>query len=111
MCSHEIGVSLGATVFSHRPGYKGHLTIDPDSEIVTATTVTAANSGDADPAEQLLAGDLPEPADRGGHSDEPPGGDAAAGTVDRSMPHSAASGDDGEVDAKNGVATTVGGIR
>jgi Transposase DDE domain len=85
-------------------GYKGHLAIDPDSEIVTATTVTAANSGDADPAEQLLAVDLPEPADRGGHRDEPPDRDAAAGTVHRGMPHSAVSGGGGEVDAKNGVA-------
>ena len=46
-------------------GYKGHLAADPDSEIITATTVTAANAGDADPAEELLAEDLPEPASRG----------------------------------------------
>src|ERR1700739_2339154 len=39
-------------------GYKGHLALDPDSEIVTATTVTAANTGDADPATALLADDL-----------------------------------------------------
>ena len=31
-------------------GYKGHVAIDPDSEIVTATEVTAANAGDAEPA-------------------------------------------------------------
>ena len=47
-------------------GYKGHLALDPDSEIITATTVTAANAGDADPAEDLLADDLPEPASEGG---------------------------------------------
>ena len=35
-------------------GYKGHLAIDPDSEIITATAVTAGNVGDAVPAEQLL---------------------------------------------------------
>ena len=29
-------------------GYKGHLAADPDSEIITATDVTAANAGDAD---------------------------------------------------------------
>jgi hypothetical protein len=40
-------------------GYKGHVALDPDSEIVTATTVTAANTGDADPATALLADDLP----------------------------------------------------
>ena len=61
-------------------GYKGHLAADPDSEIVTATTVTAANSGDADPAEDLLAEDLPEPVPDG--SDDPDGdgrGDSGGG--------------------------------
>jgi hypothetical protein len=43
---------------SHRSfgGYKGHIAIDPDSEIVTATGVTAGNSGDAEAAEGLIAG-------------------------------------------------------
>jgi hypothetical protein len=36
-------------------GYKGHIAVDPDSEIITATTVTPGNSGDADAAEALLA--------------------------------------------------------
>ena len=40
-------------------GYKGHLAIDPDSEIITATTATAGNSGDAEVAEDLLADVLP----------------------------------------------------
>ena len=31
-------------------GYKGHVGIDPDSEIITATTVTAGNAGDASAA-------------------------------------------------------------
>ena len=37
---------------SHRgfDGYKGHIAVDPDSEIITATTVTAGNIGDAQPA-------------------------------------------------------------
>ncbi len=39
-------------------GYKGHVGIDPDSEIITATTVTAGNVGDAGAATALLAGDL-----------------------------------------------------
>jgi hypothetical protein len=38
-------------------GYKGYLAIDPDSEIVTATEVTAAN---AEPTADLLADDLPD---------------------------------------------------
>ena len=36
-------------------GYKGHIASDPDSEIITATEATAANSGDAEVAESLLA--------------------------------------------------------
>jgi hypothetical protein len=35
-------------------GYKGHVAIDPDSEIVTDTAVTAANAGDASVAEALI---------------------------------------------------------
>jgi Transposase DDE domain/Transposase domain (DUF772) len=44
-------------------GYKGHVAIDPDGELITATAVAAANVGDAAVAEQLLAGDLPEPSE------------------------------------------------
>ena len=36
-------------------GYKGHLGVDPDSEIITATTVTPGNAGDASAAEDLIA--------------------------------------------------------
>lgn len=36
-------------------GYKGHIAIDPDTEIITATTVTAANVGDGECAAELLA--------------------------------------------------------
>jgi Transposase DDE domain/Transposase domain (DUF772) len=35
-------------------GYKGHVGIDPDSEIITATTVTPGNVGDASAAEDLI---------------------------------------------------------
>jgi hypothetical protein len=38
---------------------KGHIAIDPDSEVITATTVTAGNTGDAASAGDLLARDLP----------------------------------------------------
>ena len=37
-------------------GYKGHVSVDPDSELVVATAVTAGNVADAQVAEQLLAG-------------------------------------------------------
>ncbi len=40
-------------------GYKGHIAIDPDREIITATGVTPGNCGDAEAAEGLLAGLLP----------------------------------------------------
>jgi hypothetical protein len=36
-------------------GDKGHASVDPDSELITATTVTAGNVGDAAAAPQLLA--------------------------------------------------------
>jgi hypothetical protein len=39
-------------------GYKGHLAIDPDTEIITATKVSAGNTGDAATAGELLADDL-----------------------------------------------------
>ena len=38
-------------------GYKGHIGIDPDSEIITATVVGPGNAGDAVAAEELI-GDL-----------------------------------------------------
>ncbi len=39
-------------------GYKGHVAIDPDSEIVTATAVTPGNGGDAAVAPELLEAEL-----------------------------------------------------
>jgi hypothetical protein len=54
-------------------GYKGHVAIDPDSEVVTAAEVGPANAGDAAMAAALLA-DLPAPADE----DTPPGSAQAA---------------------------------
>jgi hypothetical protein len=35
-------------------GYKGHVAVDPDSEIVTATAVTAGNTGDVEPVADLI---------------------------------------------------------
>ena len=51
-------------------GYKGHIAIDPDSEIITATGATPGNSGDAEVAESLLADLLP------GDQDSAAGGDS-----------------------------------
>jgi hypothetical protein len=39
-------------------GYKGHVAIDPDSELIVATEVTAANAGDATAAEALIGSTL-----------------------------------------------------
>jgi hypothetical protein len=41
-------------------GYKGHVAVDPDSELITATTVTAGNLGDAQAVDELLADELAE---------------------------------------------------
>ncbi len=39
-------------------GYKGHLALDPDAELITATSVSAGNADDAVVAPELLATDL-----------------------------------------------------
>ena len=46
-------------------GYKGHIATDPDSELITATAVTAANAPDARPAPELIADLLDTTADSG----------------------------------------------
>jgi hypothetical protein len=40
-------------------GYKGHVAIDPDSELITATAVTPGNAGDASVAAELIGELLP----------------------------------------------------
>jgi hypothetical protein len=52
-------------------GYKGHVSVDPDSELIVATAVTAGNVGDAGAAQALLAGDLPGAASESAASAEP----------------------------------------
>ena len=64
-------------------GYKGHIAVDPDSEIITATEVTAGDTGDADAASDLLADDLPSSStadDDAGHDAD--AGDEAGGVRD-----------------------------
>lgn len=71
-------------------GYKGHVAIDPDSEIITATAVTAGNISDGVPATVLLNDILlpPLPPAEGAKTsnDEAPTasvyGDASYGTAD-----------------------------
>ena len=69
-------------------GYKGHIAVDPDSEIITATEVTAGNAGDARVAEVLLRDVLTPPkADAPAEPTPPPKaaevyGDASYGTAE-----------------------------
>jgi hypothetical protein len=60
-------------------GYKGHVGIDPDSEIITATRVTPGNAGDASVAADLIA-DL-QPA-TGPEADDDQADAAATGQAD-----------------------------
>jgi hypothetical protein len=45
-------------------GYKGHIAVDPDAEVITATAVTAGNAGDVEPVAGLIT-DLTDPAATG----------------------------------------------
>jgi hypothetical protein len=53
-------------------GYKGHASVDPDSEIITATTVTPGNAGDAGVAEDLIADLLDDDLDDDGPVESQP---------------------------------------
>lgn len=62
-------------------GYKGHIAEDPDSEIITATEVSAGNRGDAEVAAGLVADLLAQPT--GSQNIDPgcvPDGDVEAGS-------------------------------
>jgi hypothetical protein len=64
-------------------GYKGHIAVDPDSEIITATAVTPGNSGDAEAAAGLIADLLSAGQDGAGSAGESRAavyGDAAYGS-------------------------------
>jgi hypothetical protein len=61
-------------------GYKGSIAVDPDSEIITDTEVSAANAGDASVAADLiddLTGGDDTDSDDGGDYDRPQSGDVA----------------------------------
>jgi hypothetical protein len=66
---------------SHRgfDGYKGHIAVDPDSEIITAIQVTAGNTSDAGPVTNLIADLTEPPADDPGTDEAAVYGDAAYG--------------------------------
>jgi hypothetical protein len=60
-------------------GYKGHVAVDPDSEIITDTIVTPGNAGDASVATDLID-DLTDSARSDGDGDATVFGDSAYGT-------------------------------
>jgi hypothetical protein len=66
-------------------GFKGHLALDPDSEIITAVAVTPGNTGDVEPVADLIA-DLTstDPADQlaAGEDEAAVYGDSAYGAGD-----------------------------
>jgi Transposase DDE domain/Transposase domain (DUF772) len=57
-------------------GYKGHVAIDPDSEVITDTVVTAGNAGDASVAADLID-DLVGAGDAGADQQRDAGGGVA----------------------------------
>lgn len=73
-------------------GYKGHIAIDPDSEIITAAAAGAANGSDADevkgllaePARQAPSGEVASDDDEGDHAEDdgPVDADADASDTD-----------------------------
>ena len=60
-------------------GYKGHTAVDPDSEIITATTVSPGNTADGAVAEELIADLLGEGGPDSGQGEAPE--EPAAGEV------------------------------
>ena len=77
-------------------GYKGHVGIDPDSEIITATEVTEGNAGDAGVAEDLIADLLPGPVADDDRADPAPSGQADDDRADAAAEQAddAAAGED-----------------
>ena len=65
-------------------GYKGHIAVDPDSEVITATSVTPGNAGDASAAAGLIDDLLGDSDGNGSDDDDGPKpkvyGDNAYGT-------------------------------
>jgi hypothetical protein len=64
-------------------GYKGHIAIDPDSEIITATEVTPGNVADGSVADVLLADVLPSMTQEGSPVEAAPAVVEAVATATR----------------------------
>lgn len=63
-------------------GYKGHISIDPDSEVIVASHVTAGNVGDGEASAPLLKEALEQVAEPGKPPVDEVYGDASYGTTD-----------------------------
>jgi len=61
-------------------GYKGHVAVDPDSELITATTVTAGNVGDGQAVDALLADELADAEDPSSEDQPLAGSEPSSGT-------------------------------
>ncbi len=66
-------------------GYKGHVAVDPDSELITATTVTAGNVGDAQAVDALLADELANAEDPSVEDEPPAGSERSLATPDEPL--------------------------
>ena len=63
-------------------GYKGHIAIDPDSEIIVSTDVTAGNVGDAQPAAAMIEDVIALVAANDGGDSVEAYGDSSYGTAE-----------------------------
>jgi len=88
-------------------GYKGHIAIDPDSEIITDTTVTPGNVGDGEVAENLIR-DLTDSDDT--DSDDTDSDDPDSGDTDSDDTDSGDNAGDGRADtASDNLADSADG--
>jgi hypothetical protein len=63
-------------------GYKGHVAVDPDSEIIVATEVTAGNAGDSMAVDALIGADLDKAKDAAPADKPQVYGDASYGSAE-----------------------------
>jgi hypothetical protein len=66
-------------------GYKGHVAVDPDSELITATTVTAGNVGDGHAVDALLADELANVDDLSTEDEPAAGSERSPATPDEPL--------------------------
>ena len=67
-------------------GFKGHVAIDPDSELILATVVTAGNAGDAAAVDELLADDLHPASQPQAEQPQPEQSEAEQSEAEQSQP-------------------------